>query len=222
MARCTTISGNTSGLDFTGDTQDTVAGSYDTPNREQNPNQGRWISPDPAGLGAADFNNAQTLNRYSYVANYPLTETDPTGMDMSGWGYDTWDPGSSHGGPGSLLDAFVAAVEAVREGEPLPLPGERFNSEDYNPFEGQAGLQPFSMWAASAAFVQAQNNDPTAPPPPPTPDPAGVRGDPSPAQTSSPSDQTQAPKESRGQQGGQGKGERGDTAKPDKPAKGVR
>src|SRR5271156_1423612 len=43
----------TNGVNFTGDTQDTVAGLYDTPNRELHPNQGRWISPDPAGLGSA-------------------------------------------------------------------------------------------------------------------------------------------------------------------------
>lgn len=73
---------------------------------------------------------------------------------------------------------------------------------------------------------QAQNqNDPTAPPPPPTPDPAGVRTDSAPGSnpgsptTSSPSDQTQAPMESRG---GQGKGERGQTSKPDNPAKGAK
>ena len=80
---------------------------------------------------------------------------------------------------------------------------------------------------------RAQNtSDPTAPPPPPTPDPAGVRTDPSSnpepstnsnsSTTSSPADQTQAPMESRGRQGGQGKGERGDTSKPDKPAKGAK
>jgi RHS repeat-associated protein len=42
---------------FTGDTQDSIAGLYDTPNRELHPNQGRWISPDPAGLGAVDPTN---------------------------------------------------------------------------------------------------------------------------------------------------------------------
>lgn len=146
--------GTTTNYDFTGDTQDTASGTYDTPNRELNPNQGRWISPDPAGLGAVDFNNPQTLNRYSYVANYPLTVTDPTGMDF---GYDTYDPGSSHAGPGSLLDAFVAAVDAVRNGTPLPSPGERFNSDDYSPFEYQSGNQTFTTWAAAAAFFQAQN-----------------------------------------------------------------
>ena len=44
--------------DFTGDTQDTVSGEYDTPNREQHPGQGRWISPDPI-LG--DLSDPQAL-----------------------------------------------------------------------------------------------------------------------------------------------------------------
>ena len=84
----------------------------------------------------------------------------------------------------------------------------------------------------SGRDYQEQNqSDPTAPPMPPTPDPAGVRTDPtfnpdspansnsSPSTTSSPSDQTQAPMESRGQQP---KGERRITGKPefkDKPGK---
>jgi RHS repeat-associated protein len=57
-------------VDFTGDRQAIVPGLYDTPNREQAPNQGRWISPDPAGSG---------WNLYAYSAN-PNSETDPTGL----------------------------------------------------------------------------------------------------------------------------------------------
>jgi RHS repeat-associated protein len=72
--------GSISGVDFTGDTQDTVLGTYDTQNREQNPNQGRWISPDPAGLAAANFTNPQTWNRYAYVTNMPLNTVDPLGL----------------------------------------------------------------------------------------------------------------------------------------------
>jgi RHS repeat-associated protein len=73
--------GNSSGNNFTGDTQDTISGTYDTPNRELNPNQGRWISPDPAGLGAVDPGNPQTWNRYAYVGNNPLAYGDPLGLD---------------------------------------------------------------------------------------------------------------------------------------------
>jgi RHS repeat-associated protein len=55
---------------FTGDLQDIVAGTFDTPNRELNPNQGRWISPDPAHSG---------WNAYAYTTN-PLSATDWSGL----------------------------------------------------------------------------------------------------------------------------------------------
>ena len=38
---------------------------------------GRFMSADPAGGKRAD---PQTLNKYSYVRNNPLTVTDPTGL----------------------------------------------------------------------------------------------------------------------------------------------
>ena len=40
--------------------------------RRYSPGQGRWISPDPAGLGSVDPSNPQTWNRYAYVLNNPL------------------------------------------------------------------------------------------------------------------------------------------------------
>jgi RHS repeat-associated protein len=56
-------------LDFTGDRQDIFAGLFDTPNRELNPSQGRWLSPDPAHA---------SWNAYSYPTN-PNLGTDPSG-----------------------------------------------------------------------------------------------------------------------------------------------
>ncbi|HZR33721.1 MAG TPA: RHS repeat-associated core domain-containing protein, partial [Terriglobales bacterium] len=68
----------TKDLSFTGQTQDTtttVGGLYDFTFREYAPRQGRWISPDPAGLGAVTMENPQTWNRYAYVGNTPLAAT---------------------------------------------------------------------------------------------------------------------------------------------------
>ena len=55
---------------FTGDTPDTFVGLLDTPNRELNQSQGRWLTPDPAHSG---------WNLYAYTTN-PNSFTDPSGL----------------------------------------------------------------------------------------------------------------------------------------------
>jgi len=72
--------GSSSDLDFTGQFQDTMSGLYDFLYREYDPVQGRWISPDPAGMAAVDPSNPQSWNRYAYVLNNPLSHTDPLGL----------------------------------------------------------------------------------------------------------------------------------------------
>ena len=59
---------------------DTVNTTYYFPERQYRSSQGRWLSPDPAGLQAADPSNPQSWNRYAYVLNNPLGNTDPTGL----------------------------------------------------------------------------------------------------------------------------------------------
>ena len=59
---------------------------HDFQYRHYSPGQGRWISPDPAGLAAVDPTNPQTWNRYAYVANNPLSFVDPSGLDQKGPG----------------------------------------------------------------------------------------------------------------------------------------
>jgi len=59
--------------------QDTVSALYDFPAREYGI-QGRWPSPDPAGMSAVDPSDPQTWNRYAYVRNSPLAVVDPTGL----------------------------------------------------------------------------------------------------------------------------------------------
>ena len=68
---------------FTGQRQDTVSGLYDFPEREYSI-QGRWTSPDPAGLAAVDPSNPQSWNRYAYVFNDPMNYVDPLGLFTCG------------------------------------------------------------------------------------------------------------------------------------------
>jgi RHS repeat-associated protein len=73
--------------DFTGKTQDLDPNLYDFPYREDSPVQGRWLNPDPSGISAAQTNDPQTLNRYSYVRNSAMGMTDPNGLRDGVWAY---------------------------------------------------------------------------------------------------------------------------------------
>jgi len=64
---------------FTGQNPDTTPGDYDFLAREYSI-QGRWPSPDPAGLASADPGYPQSWNRYAYVLNNPLNLIDPSGL----------------------------------------------------------------------------------------------------------------------------------------------
>ncbi len=70
---------------FTGMNPDTVSTDYDFLYREYS-TQGRWPSPDPAGLAAVDPANPQSWNRYAYVLNNPLGLVDPLGLCGGGDG----------------------------------------------------------------------------------------------------------------------------------------
>ena len=57
--------------------------------REYAATQARWLTPDPAGLGAVDPANPQSWNRYAYVGNSPVSFTDPMGL----WRSDVFGSG---------------------------------------------------------------------------------------------------------------------------------
>lgn len=58
--------------------------SYDNldhfPYRQYTSNKGVWLTPDPAGLAAANPAFPQSWNRYAYVNNNAVSQTDPTGL----------------------------------------------------------------------------------------------------------------------------------------------
>ena len=64
-------------LHFTGKERDTESGLDNFGARYNASTMGRFMSPDPLGGKLAD---PQTLNKYSYVRNNPVTLTDPTGL----------------------------------------------------------------------------------------------------------------------------------------------
>jgi len=126
----------TGDLSFTGMNQDTVANLYDFPAREYGI-QGRWPSPDPAGLAAVDLTDPQTLNRYAYVRNSPLHMVDPLGLDACEYGGDCGggggggcpdgmcggpgDPGCCSGSSGPVQSVFGNSVYVL---PPIALPGQ--------------------------------------------------------------------------------------------------
>jgi RHS repeat-associated protein len=71
-------------ISFTGQNKDTVWLQYDFLHRQYDPKQGRWISPDPAGLSAAQLANPQAWNRYAYALASPLLITDRSGLYNDG------------------------------------------------------------------------------------------------------------------------------------------
>jgi RHS repeat-associated protein len=66
-------------VNFTGQESINGAGLFDFPAREY-ANQGRFSSPDPAGLATVNPSNPQSWNRYAYVFNNPLAYIDPFGL----------------------------------------------------------------------------------------------------------------------------------------------
>lgn len=67
-------------IQYTGQEHDSESGDDHFPFRYYNATMARWLSPDPAGLGAVNPANPQSWNRYVYVANNPLGATDPLGL----------------------------------------------------------------------------------------------------------------------------------------------
>jgi RHS repeat-associated protein len=100
-------------IEFTGDEHDNESNLEHTLWRQYSSAQGRWMSPDPAGLAAASLGNPQSLNRYAYALNDPLNLIDPLGTcpesrDESLCDEDGWTIGqSSDSGSRCLADGVA-------------------------------------------------------------------------------------------------------------------
>jgi len=71
--------GDSNHYKFTGKERDSESGLDNFTARYFGSSLGRFMSPDPMGGHVED---PQTLNRYAYVRNNPLSLTDPTGLDF--------------------------------------------------------------------------------------------------------------------------------------------
>jgi RHS repeat-associated protein len=83
---------------FTSDERDSETTLDHTWFRQYSPLLGRWITPDPF---AGYIDNPQSLNRYAYVLNGPMTFTDPLGLVCGDEPNMPCNQGNSGGGGGS-------------------------------------------------------------------------------------------------------------------------
>jgi RHS repeat-associated protein len=94
---------------------------------------GRWMSPDPYG-GSYNVTNPQSLNRYAYVGNNPLSAVDSIGLKMNngggpdpggGGGCDSSDPSCDPGGCEHCevtLSTTRKTIEIYRSNEIYDIP----------------------------------------------------------------------------------------------------
>jgi len=82
---------------FTGKERDSESNLDYFEARHYTSSMGHFMSPDPAGLTAANALFPQNWNLYSYVQDNPLSRTDPTGL-WCVWEDGTHDPDASDGG----------------------------------------------------------------------------------------------------------------------------
>ena len=113
----------TSPVHFTGQERDTDSGLDHFLFRQYNATQGRWMSPDPAGLSAVDPSNPQSWNRYAYVGNRPTKLVDVLGLDSSKTGVD--ENGKTHiytEVDVNDIDPLAAAINALYSSFRRPVP----------------------------------------------------------------------------------------------------
>jgi RHS repeat-associated protein len=170
---------------FAGMERDPETGDDHTLFRQYASNYGRWLSPDPADLAAADPANPQSWNRYTYALNNPLNLIDPRGLDSCIlMGEDdqcqiegaSWNGGPLPGQPGSGMTPSQAAVAAANNWlnqntgahDPVTgnlVPGTGFSNSSCSPSGGlsqscNAGYQgggEFSIGFAQVVFQMQQD-----------------------------------------------------------------
>lgn len=134
---------------FTGQNQDTTTALYDFLNRENDPFQSRWASPDPSGLSSVNISDPQSLNRYVYVRNSPLTLVDPLGLSPTNtsnvspsFRVNAGYAGRRDDGPTCILDGVETSCSVVTSGGSAACPNNTCRGI------GAAG-RPVYFWASA-------------------------------------------------------------------------
>jgi RHS repeat-associated protein len=118
--------------------------------RSLNTSMGRWMSPDPSGIGFANPTNPQTFNLYAYVGNNPLRYVDPLGLEEEA-------PAPEEGG----LDGGIGQVVPQCEGSGCPgiqtLPSPPIPADHGGAWQNNSGIGP--MGGGLGHLVGQQGND---------------------------------------------------------------
>ncbi|HWR14122.1 MAG TPA: RHS repeat-associated core domain-containing protein [Terriglobales bacterium] len=131
---------------FTDQDRDTETGLDHFMFRQYASVQGRWMSPDPAGMSAVDAANPQSWNRYAYAGNNPITFVDPLGLRRArfrwsggGDGYACYidDHPAACGQAFDLIVSGAAYPETFGGARCFERDGQVWcgNSEDSEPFK---------------------------------------------------------------------------------------
>jgi len=160
------LSGGNGELSFTGQNKDTAWLNYDFIDRQYDPTQGRWLSPDRAGLAAVDPASPQSWNRYAYVMNNPLALVDPFGDDCYGAAGENDFQCAQNGG--TWVDIPQTVTVTPQPTDPAPTvptsPPDQVTVTVGNPTsDGRAN------GASPGSSSQTANNAPPPVPKPPNP-----------------------------------------------------
>lgn len=117
---------------------------------------GRFGSPDLVGGSIGD---PQSLNRYSYVTNNPVNNTDPSGQFVTGIDQFLWGSGiGSNGFFGANWGEFAffnqpAYVLTLYHSNSANFPFESYSSGDLAYFAGQGELDVWGKWIIGGGSI---------------------------------------------------------------------
>ena len=92
--------------------RDAESGTEHAQFRNYTSRQGRWLAPDQY-TGSYDVTNPQSMNRYAYVLNNPMTLLDPSGLGPDDGDNTEEDPSDSAGTPVDCSSGDTVCVTAT-------------------------------------------------------------------------------------------------------------